>query len=293
MFQQLLISTDLDDGLQRLVNHLPDLAATGIKKIVFLHAVPLREEGGIPRPDAEKLDQSQQALRITAEQIPNGLEVKVEIASGRPVPLILDAIKKHQPDLLLMGMPTRSLLNEKLFGSTGVAVVQQLSIPLLILRPQLVGTLTEEELALRCQHLFRYLLVPYDHSDSARYLVDCIKRQAESNPMRALSNCRLCWVVDHENWTTAQRAAQFHQAEITLNALARELMDLGLQVHTQVSQGNPITEMLAVARDFDISAIAVCSGNVGKVWELSIPSFTGEMMRRSWHPVLFFPPRPR
>ena len=49
-------------------------------------------------------------------------------------------------------------------------------------------------------------------------------------------------------------------------------------------------ELERIALTFDISALAVSSRHFGKFWELSIPSLAGEIIRRSWHPVLFVPP---
>jgi nucleotide-binding universal stress UspA family protein len=65
---------------------------------------------------------------------------------------------------------------------------------------------------------------------------------------------------------------------------------LGLQVHAEARLGNPYEEVLQAALEFDISAIAISSDNSGKLIEWSVRSFASELMRRSWHPVLFFPP---
>jgi hypothetical protein len=48
--------------------------------------------------------------------------------------------------------------------------------------------------------------------------------------------------------------------------------------------------VLAMAQEHDVSAIAIASSTLGKLIELSSPSFAGEILRRSWHPVVYFPP---
>ncbi|MFP4578182.1 MAG: universal stress protein, partial [Coleofasciculus sp.] len=77
-----------------------------------------------------------------------------------------------------------------------------------------------------------------------------------------------------------------------LKPIKADLEALGLQVKTEVRVGNPYLEVLDAATVFDISAIAVSSETIGSIIELPIRSFAGELMRRSWHPVLFFPPPP-
>jgi hypothetical protein len=64
-----------------------------------------------------------------------------------------------------------------------------------------------------------------------------------------------------------------------------------LNVDTEVRLGDSYTEILDAALEFDISAIAIASENVGKIVEFPVRSFAGELMRRSWHPILFFPPQ--
>jgi len=290
MFQRLLVPTDFSDGLHRLVQFVPSLAATGLKQVVFFHSVPIWDQGGIPRVDQEKVDQARKRLSEALNHAPKGIDVRVEVLSGRPVDGIAATIKKYQSDLVLLGMPSRSLLNEKLFGSTSIGLCQKVQVPLMILRPQLMSTFTEAELDLRCRSLFRYLLIPYDHSDSSQYLVQAIRQQAQQRPPNSLECCMLCWIVEQSGRRIFQRHNQLEEAAEILQSVQAELEALGLQVVSEVRQGNPVAEIQTVAEVADISAIAISSRNFGNLRELSVPSFAGELLRRSWHPVLFFPP---
>ena len=87
MFHRLLISTDLHEGLQRLVKFVPDLAATGLQQIVFFHCVPLLEDRGVPRVDTDKLDQAHQQLDIALQNVPEGIDVQVDIQNWTPLPI--------------------------------------------------------------------------------------------------------------------------------------------------------------------------------------------------------------
>ena len=71
-------------------------------------------------------------------------------------------------------------------GSTSNALARQTEQPLTIIRPQLITTYTKEELALRCQHLWRYLLIPYNDSKAANYLIEQIKKYAANRPEKLL-----------------------------------------------------------------------------------------------------------
>jgi nucleotide-binding universal stress UspA family protein len=164
----------------------------------------------------------------------------------------------------------------------------------MIVRPQLISTYTSEELELRCRHLFRNLLIPYDGTDTARYLVEQIKSRAAERPSNSLQQCHLCWVVDDVTRRGLPKDYQVEPAMKELNEVKAGLESINLSVEpTEVRQGDSIVEILDAAQMADVSAIAVTSSSLGKPQEWSIPSFTRELLHRSWHPIIYFPPQRR
>ncbi|MGD1895991.1 MAG: universal stress protein [Phormidesmis sp.] len=290
MFKRVLICTDFSDSLQRLADFVPDLAKGGMTHIVFFHNVPLMTSREIPCVDEDRVSAAREVLSVAEAHLPEGTTVDIEIASGRAAENIVRAAKKYEPDIIISGMPTRSTLNEKLFGSTTMTLVEKVDVPILILRPQLVSTYRESELSQRCQHLFEYLLLPYDGSDSSKNLVDQIKTLMEADPGGALQTCVLTWVVDDGG-----RVAQNHpidEARAKLDAVKAELDGLGTTIETEVRQGNPLDQVLKAGEVHDISAIAVSPGKGKGLLKLTVPSFTSAILRSSWHPVMHFP-RPK
>ncbi|MGK7872570.1 MAG: universal stress protein [Xenococcaceae cyanobacterium] len=288
MFQRCLICTDFSDGLDRLIHFVPNLASGGLKQIVFLHSVPLWEEGGVPRVDEEKIKQVQERLSAAFKAVPEGVEVNVEVPSGRLLDTIPRILETYHIDVILTGTPIRSVLKEKIFGSTSMGLARLTPTPLMILRPQLISTYTCEELALRCQHLWRYLLIPYNDSPSAHYLVEQIKDRARNRPENSLKQCMLCWVVDDGGREELLTDYHLQEAREKLESVKAELEELSLQVNVEVRQGNPLHEILDVALTFDISAIAVATNYRTNLLEWTVPSFANEVLHRSWFPILLF-----
>ncbi len=286
MFRRLLVCTDLSDGLQRLVNFIPSLAIAGVQQVTFLHCVPLNESGAIPRVDQKKMDSARDRLSVAIAQ--TSVDVQVVVESGRPTDTILRIAKEVESDLIVVGTPVRSLLAEKIFGSTAIALYERTPIPILALRPQLISTYTTEELALRCQHLFRHLMLPYDGSETAKYLIEQLK-QLVSQPNRVLQACYLSWVVDDVDRRGIPLEPKVQAAEAALAAVKAELISLNLQVETEVLLGLAVPEILKASVEPDISAIAVCHGARNQFLKMSVPSFTAELLRQSWHPVIYLP----
>ena len=291
MFQSCLICTDLADGLHRLVDFVPNLASGGLKKIIFFSSVPLWEEGEVPRIDTEKEQQVKQLLSRALSNVPEGIEVKVEVASGRPLDTIPRVLQHHEIDVIFTGTPIRSLLEEKFFGSTSLGLSKLTECPLTIIRPQLITTYTTEELSLRCQHLWQYLLIPYNGSKAARYLIDSIKKYVQKYPESSLKKCMLLWVVDTISRQAVLNEYRLKEAQEKLDSAKAELEELGIEVNTEVREGNPLHEIMEAALQFDISAIAIATSYRNSLLEFTAPSFANDLIRRSWFPVVFFSPK--
>lgn len=285
MFHRILICTDFTDGLQRLVHFVPQFAASGMQQIVFLHVVPLPEEVGVPKPDAEKVDRAQKRLAPASQQVPAGVEVKIEVLAGRAVEAIQRTAKTHQCDVILMGTQSRNLLTEKLFGSTTAELSQRSTVPLMTVRPQLISALTSEELNLRCQHLFRGLMIPYDDSTASKHTVAQIAEHAQPNSEQI---CYLCRVVDEGGRFELSEAEAQRLVSETLEPAQAQLQTVGIKTEIELRRGNAIGQILQAAQEKDVSAIAI-SSNSSNHGFCSVPSFAAELLRRSMHPVLFFP----
>lgn len=289
MFQRLLVCTDLTDGLHRLSQLVPDLAASGIQQLGFLHCVPIGQDYGIPKEDTQEIETARERLRAALQTVPTGVDVQVRVESGEATDTILRIAQELQSDLIVLGTPPRSLLSEKLIGSTLMQVCQRSSSALMNLRPQLMATYTSEELALRCRHLFRWLMIPYDDSDAAKSVIAQVKRYVQHNPNHAIQQIQLCTAVDCLRQRSLPEAYQLEAAQNALEAAQAELQSLGLLVKAELRQGEPVSEILAAAQTHEVSAIVVAADHRHRLLQLSAPSFATELLRRSWHPLIYLP----
>ena len=291
MFQSCLICTDFTDGLYRLTDCVASLAQCGLKKIVFFHSVPLWDEGEVPRIDKEKEEQAKQRLQKAVDNAPESVDVQVEIISGKPLDTIPRVLKKHEIDVIITGASIKNSLQESVFGSTSTGLAKLTAQPLNIIRPELITTYTREELALRCQHLWRYLLIPYNDTETARYLIEEIKKYAQDRPENSLKQCMLMSVIDDCGRNSVLAEQRTKDAEEKLKSVKAELEALDIEVNTLVRQGNPLQEITMAALDFDISAIAIATDYRNSLLQWTVRSFANDLMRSSWFPVLLFSPK--
>ncbi|MGF1489944.1 MAG: universal stress protein [Prochloraceae cyanobacterium] len=291
MFESCLICTDFSDGLHRLIHFVPNLAAGGLKQIIFCHSVPLWEEGEVPRIDREKMAEAEAKLSQALEEAPEGVEVKIEVVSGRPTETVPRLLEKYKIDVIMVGTPVRSLLTEKIFGSTTMGLAKLTSIPLLILRPQLISTYTVEELKLRSQHLWRYLLLPYNGTKLCNYALERVKEFARSKSGNSFKQCLVLWTVEDTSRNRLIVEQRIEEAKEKLKSVKAELEELGLTVTTELRQGNFVNEILDAALNYDISAIVTATNYQSNLLNWVIPSDMEDLLRCSWFPVLLCSPK--
>ncbi len=293
MFKRLLIATNFNDGIHRLVHFIPSLAAGGVEHILFYHSVPLWEEGEIPRINQAVIDQTRDRLSVALNNLPTGINVQVQVDSGTPETRLTQAITAFKPDLLVLGTPIRSLLSENLLGSTTQQLLQQLAIPIMALRPPLVSTYTNEELDLRCRHLWRSLLIPFNGTDAAQRLLDLLQYYIQQSNTKlgspTVERCTLLWILDTKGKRDIPKDYQMDQAEAALAKAQERLTALNLAVDVEIRHGDPLMETIKCATDSDISAIATNSTYNSRWMDWSIPSLGRDLLRGSWHPVLYIP----
>ncbi|MEB3293042.1 MAG: universal stress protein [Synechococcales bacterium] len=299
MFKHPLICTDLQDGLQRLIQFVPSLSAHGVEQVTLLHTVAISDEGGIARVDETQVNQVKAQLEAAKQALPQPERIQIVVQAGRAVDNVLSQVKVQHCDVVILGTASKNVLTETLFGSTTQEVARKIQVPLFILRPPIVQTYTVEELELRCQHLYRTLLIPYDGSDAAQYLVNFLIQKWQASPTIAPTiaptivpekpHCILCWVSSEGGVVKQSAAEQMAIAQAALNPAKAKLEAAGVEVVLAIRQGSPIVEILATAQEHDISGIAIASNSLGTLIEWSVPSLTGELLRRSWYPVLFVP----
>ncbi|NJN73730.1 MAG: universal stress protein, partial [Limnothrix sp. RL_2_0] len=196
---------------------------------------------------------------------------------------------KYECDVIVVGTPVKNLIQEKMFGSTSLGLIKDMKKPVMILRPQIVSTYTQEELALRCKHLWRYLLLPYNDSDEAKHLVSQVKSFAQSAPEGSITKCFLCWVLENSGIQRMQIDALQKEAAAKMAIAKQELESVGLEVKAEVRIGTPLATTLELAVTEDISAIAIASKPRNQLLELTVHSFASDLLHRSWFPTLFFP----
>jgi nucleotide-binding universal stress UspA family protein len=74
--------------------------------------------------------------RIQAKLSKEGLDVEVQVLTGRPAETITDFVQHEKVDLIALATHGRSGISRWVFGSVADKLVHSLSVPVLLIRPE-------------------------------------------------------------------------------------------------------------------------------------------------------------
>lgn len=294
MFKHGLICTDFADGLDKMIHFVSALGEGGFQEITFLHSVPIWDEGEIPRIDHDKVEEAKKRLSPALENVPNNMKVNIEVLSGNALDNILATVKKYKIDLVITGSPVSTSLEQIFFGSTTVQLKNKLTIPMMILRPQLMSVFRNDEFALRCRHLNRFWLVPYDDSPRHHYIAEKIRNYTQHNQDSSLQECLFLSVVDDVSRSEILTENKVRESQRMLTSLQESFASSSLRVKTLVKTGNILEEVFKVAFEYDISAIALAENSkeenlFARILNLAVGSDANYLLNCSWFPLIYFP----
>ncbi|TVP54068.1 MAG: universal stress protein [Gemmatimonadales bacterium] len=130
--------------------------------------------------------------------------------------------------------------------------------------------------------MFEHALVAVDMAPSGTLLVGCAPR------LRALGVRRLTLLhVPPVDYPIAGAVAHLDEYRESLEAMAEELREEGLEVATEVRPGNPSREILRVADDVEADLVLIGSRSRSLLREAFVGSVALKVLEASHLPVLF------
>lgn len=245
----------------------------------------------MPRINEDKLAQIRARLAPALASLPEGVEVKVEVKSASLKESILKLIGLYAIDVILTSAPLKTSLETTVFGSQTLELSKATPKPLLIFRPQFIASFTQEELALRSQHLWQELLIPYNDGSSAHYLLEQIKQTLQAHPNGSVKRAHLLWVVEPHARQADLTLSRVQAAQKRLAIVKADLAQYIPEVSAEVRTGETLLEILEVALYGNTSAIAIANASRNIFLEWTVPSFAQAILSHSWFPILYFSPK--
>ncbi len=138
--KRILVPTDFSDCSQRGIEYAISLAKDFQAQIFLLHVMELPVYGldlslMHPRAIMSVRHKLMEMMQQWVDQLKNqGVEVEGNFVTGVPSIEILEAAKKHEADLIVMGTHGRTGLAHIMLGSTAERVIQRARCPVLTVK---------------------------------------------------------------------------------------------------------------------------------------------------------------
>lgn len=136
-----LCATDLSPASEAAVREAARLAAAVRDELVLLHAHPIEH---VPEDEqtGERTYLLEQELRRSLDRLATmlrdahpGLAVKVDVAGGEPVPVILGEAARLGASRIVVGTHGRTGLAHVVLGSVAERVVRDAKVPVFVVKP--------------------------------------------------------------------------------------------------------------------------------------------------------------
>lgn len=285
VFEKVLVALDFSAYSQKIFDCISEIC--GIEEVVLLHVVDATSPSKLGWTTGPYLENAKLLMAEKKEALEHlGFKVRVRvdvivnvITQGTVSQAILEAAETHHVSLIIMGARGINPIQEILLGSVSSTVLRQAKTSVLVMHfnPE------REDPDAACdtprQELFTRVLVPTDFSPSARDALSFIKA------IPSVKEIILLHVVtkaeSQPEIETAVRKAKARLAE-----MKKDLDGPALAIKSHIRVGDPTEMTLSVAKEDNVSLIAMSAYGTSWFREMLVGSTTFTVVRRTRRPVL-------
>lgn len=286
--QKLLFVTKFEglgfDALQSLLS----LRKAALNHVVFVNVierdkVAMRRGTGYQKTEEIRLRERANIRFIDwAETLfEQGMEVGVYIVVGTLVSQVIEAAKKEEADLIVIGKSNKPKLEQFYSASDVTEIIRRASIPVLVYKPT-----PENNTSL--EHPFERPLLATDNSAGSLRAVQYLKGISA-----ALEEIHLLNVVEEkaligDSSMSIQKSRK--EARQRLEQICEEFESAGIRSRAHVYVGQPFEEIERAARDCKATLIVAGSSAKAAWTERWIGSVPRAIAEKSMYPTMLVPP---
>lgn len=286
--QKLLFVTKFEelgfDALQSLLS----LRKAALNHVVFVNViergkVAMRRGTGYQKTEEVRLRERANIRFIDwAETLfEQGMEVGVYIVVGTLVSQVIEAARKEEADLIVIGKSHKPMLEQFYSGTDVTEIIRRASIPVLVYKP-----IPESNTAL--EHPFERPLLATDNSAGSLRAVQYLK-----GLNAVVEEIHLLTVVDEkelkgDSSMSIQKSRK--EARQRLEQMCEELESAGIRARAHVYVGQPFEEIERAARDCKATLIVAGSSAKAAWAERWIGSVPRAIAEKSVYPTMLVPP---
>ncbi|UCD36382.1 MAG: universal stress protein [Nitrospiraceae bacterium] len=269
------------------------LKQAGLKEIILCHVISRESVGFVPfggyMKDEEERLREEATVRFEdwrTSIAEKGMDSKIVIRVGEPVPQILHAAEDEKADMIVVGKKKKAL-ELPFAGSNTLEIASRSSVPVLVSKYMVHYEIEGEQHERVNERIFERPMLVTDWSEPSLRAVDFLK---SLHPV--IEEALVFHDIDvekvHKKHT--QDLAGLKKVTIEkLGAVCDELKGEGAACETHLGAGDVLSEILRVSRDRQASMIIVGTTGKGRLSEFIHGSVSHEVVKASELPCLLVP----
>jgi len=277
LFDKVLLATDYSPAAETLFQCLPELKNFGVKEVILTHVADTHSAGGNVVEFQKHNEKKLETYKKQLEEM--GLSVKIKVPIGFIGEEINRVAEEEKVSLILAGSRGKGIIQQRLLGSSTTDILRKATTPVLVEKCKKTGPDTCEAL---CKQKFLKILIPTDLSIHAEKMINKIKE------IKNLQEVVLLSVIE-KGETSEEVSKSKSDLESKLNTLKKDFEAKNFSVTTKVREGKASDNILEIAKEENITLIAIPKKGAGDMKELLIGSTADAVVRKSDIPVLVFP----
>ncbi|MFZ5809796.1 MAG: universal stress protein [Chloroflexota bacterium] len=261
MFSRVLFPTDFSTYANAVLDCLPELKSCGMGEVILLSVirpqdVPLPESLNRQALEYWRWSLSEQLNIATMALEGKGLRVISRVEYGHPAQWIIQVAEEERVSMIVLGAQGLTIAQEILLGSTAYEVLRRASVPVLLVKAEIVREIGHIRCRAICHNLFAHVLHPTDFSPYSQSAFQIVKRLKTAGTKEVT----LLHVQDERIFQkrSAEQVAEFDQHDRErLEELAKVIHLYGMKAETILRHGLPTREVLKVADDIGEDCLIV------------------------------------
>jgi len=293
-FKKVLFSTKFRELAFNSLESILELKKAGLKEIVLSYVIPRDDVafvpyGGYMKDEEERLrEQAKIRFEDWQEAISEkGIESKVRIEVGDPIPKILRIAEEEKVDLIIAGRKKRTVLGKVYVGSHTLELVRRSAIPVLVSK-YMVRFEWEGDLITKVNdYPFNTPLLATDWSESsekALELVSSFKELADKVMVTHIIGVKISKGLDKSELNRIKK-----ESKERLEKYCDRLKKDGINAEPHLFSGRNAHEIIRVAREHKASMIVMGTTGKDRFKELWQGSVSHRVTELSELPILLVP----
>ena len=293
-FEKILFPTKFGELDFNSLESLLELKKAGLKEIVLTFVIPKEDVafvpyGGYLKDEEERL---REEARIRFEDwqesvSEKGIETKIRIEVGTPIPKIMSIAEEEKVDLIVAGRGKRTEIEEVYLGSHTLGLIRRATIPILVSK-YMVRFEREGELATQVNgRIFSNPILATDWSkpsEKAMEVLIALKGSVEKAMVAHIIEVKIAKGHDKSGLERLEK-----ESEKRLKEYCDKLKKSGIKAESHLSSGKSAPEIIRVAREHKASMIIMGTTGKDRFKEFWLGSVSHRVAEESELPVLLVP----